>query len=64
MLLEYDRWPSWCCDAPALNCIETGQRPQQRGLAATAFAEQRDEFATLDTEVETIDHDPVATGAA
>ena len=42
---------------------EAGDDAQQRGLAAAGRAEQRDEFAALDVEIDVLDGDR-ATGIA
>ncbi len=49
---------------PPADRIESGERAQQRGLAATALAEQGDELAALDAQIEVFDHDTIAVGAA
>jgi len=55
MLLEHDGGRRGRHDASAVDRIEAGQRPQQRGLAASALAEQGDEFAALDAQIEIVD---------
>jgi 2-keto-3-deoxy-L-rhamnonate aldolase RhmA len=64
MLLEHDRRTARRDDAAAVDGIEPCQRAQQRGLAATAFAEQRNELAALDPQIEVFDYDAIAIGAA
>src|SRR3984957_10600404 len=61
--LKYHRRPPRRHDASALDRIETGERPQQRGLAAAAFPEQGDEFAAFDPQVEIADDNAVSIGA-
>jgi hypothetical protein len=50
-------------NAPAIRQVEAGDHPQQRGLAATGGAEQREEFACLDREVDAIDGREIAKTA-
>jgi len=61
--LKYHRRPPRRYDASALDGIETGERPQQRGLAAAAFPEQGDEFAAFDPQIEIADDDAISIGA-
>ena len=64
MLLEHHRRSFGDDDPAALDRVETGERAQQCCLAASALAQQRHELAAFDTKVETLDHGPVAIGAA
>ena len=64
MFLEDDGGAARRHDASAVDRIEPGERPQQRGLAASALAEQHDELAALDAQIEVLDDDPAAIGAA
>ena len=64
MFLENDGGTPRRHDASAVDRIKPGQRPQQRGLAASALAEQHDELAALDAQIEVLDDDPLAIGAA
>jgi hypothetical protein len=41
-------------DAPAFGCVEAGDAAQQRGLAAAAGAQQREEAAVLDDQVQVL----------
>jgi hypothetical protein len=64
MFLEDHGRPPRRCDASALDRVETGERPQQRGLAAAAFSEQRDELAAFDPQAKISDDDAIFVGAA
>jgi hypothetical protein len=46
--------------SPAGRLLETGQHPQQRGLAAARGAEQREELAVVDIQGEVIDGGEIA----
>jgi hypothetical protein len=63
MFLEDDGRPARCHNASPLDRIESGQRSQQRGLSASAFTEQCDEFSALDEKIELVDDDPIAVSA-
>ena len=41
---------------PALGASETGERAQQRGLAGAVAAEQRDDVAAVEVEVDAVQH--------
>ena len=60
MLLEHDGRALRRAYVSGVGQIEPRQRAQQRGLAASAFTQQRDEFAFADVEVECIDDDTAA----
>src|SRR5262249_62062596 len=47
-------------DAPAIELAESGDHPQQRGLAATGGTEQREELAVLDGKRDAVDSTHVA----
>ena len=47
-------------DAAGVGLLEAGDHPQRRGLAAARGAEQREELALSDLEVEAVDGDLVA----
>ena len=61
--LKHHRRPPRCYDASAFDRVETGECPEQRGLAAAAFTEQGDEFAALDPQIEIADDDAISIGA-
>ena len=42
-------------DLPVGRLLETGDHPQQRGLAAAGRAEQDEEFARVDVEADIVD---------
>ena len=51
-------------DAAFARPLETGEHPQQRGLAAARWAEQREEFAFEDVQRQPLDGDEIAEALA
>ena len=51
-------WPS-TMTRPSVGCLEARQHAQQRSLAATGRAEQREELALVNVEREIVDGDEV-----
>ena len=64
MFLENHGGTSRRHDASAVDRVKPGEGPEQRGLAASALAEEHDELAALDAQIEVVDHNPAAVGAA
>jgi hypothetical protein len=64
MFLENDGGTARRRDATTVDRIKPGQRPQQRGLATSALAKQHDKLAAFDAQIEVLDDDPAAIGAA
>jgi hypothetical protein len=62
VLLEYHRGAQRAFNLSAIDWIKPRQGPQQRGLAATAFPKQDDEFTPFNPEVQTTDYCPISIG--
>ena len=52
-------WP-WSSMRPDVGCFEAADHPEGRGLAAARRAEEAEELAVLDLEVDVVDRDLVA----